>query len=461
MMDVGELKESIGALAKNIYFCGANTQDPAPTVFTKDAVSSRQLTELFQKKSVEQPGYAQISVKTTQSLNLEKTRSLEEILEKIPHDVIYFDPTATIERARILVNMVRQSRILLGPVLKGCYFNSDKRHVHFMLKASSSARKPDITAVREQLEPIILQNTQRLSRPFYFSITLSFQKAQGTVIAIDKSSVIKSSMNGVIRTLMNKLKWPLLVASATSSFGMGAATAAEADSLPAVANVNGWLGASGGYMHNKVDSGPGGFGEAGLALPLTHDFALQLHASDGAAAHANVQSVDGYVFWRNPAQGLLGPHVMYTASDHIYQTLYGLHGEGYWDTWTLVGEAGGVHQNQRSGSYYAEAIVHWYAQPNLDINLGGISVDGYGAGQIGAEYQLGLSSLPGLSVYADAGVGAQSLSYGFLGLRYYFGDPCNPCKPLIQRHREDMVPPTLDLLVHNTREEVAAPRLTS
>lgn len=464
MIDAIALKECLGALAKDVYYCGANSSDQAPVVYVKDSQSRVEIEKILSKRAAYVPDFAFIEVKTTSSLALEKTRSFEEILSRVPHQTIIFDPTATIERAVIMVAIAKQARQLLGAQLKGCYFNSERRNIHFTIQAKSSKHAIQFASIRAQLEPIILSNTQKLSKPFYYSITVSAQHPAGKVVAVDKASVVRKNVKGLLRKMVNKLKWPLLVASASSGLGMGVANASDANSLPAVGNVNGWVGAAGGFAHNSINhgnNGSGGFVEGGLSLPLTHDFAAQLHAFDGGIAHNNIQGMDGYVFWRNPAKGLLGGHVTYTNADHIYQTLYGLHGEDYWNNLTFVGEAGGMHENQNGGSYYAEAIVHWYAQPNLDLNIGGVIVQGDGAGQIGAEYQLGLASLPGLSIFADAGVGAHSLNYGFLGLRYYFGDPCDPGKSLERRHREDMVPPTLDLLVMNTHENVSTPNFHS
>jgi len=279
-------------------------------------------------------------------------------------------------------------------------------------------------------------------------------KPQGTVVAMDKTSVAKGSMANFIKTMMNKLKWPLLVASATASLGlMGAAKASSG--LPAVAYVNGWVGAAADYLHDnrgsgtRGSSGAGGIGEAGIDFPLTHDFALQFHGYDGAAGGRNLQSIDGILFWRNPALGLLGPHAMYTKSGTFHHGLFGLHGEYYFSNWTLTGEGGGVSRSDDSSTGYGEAIVSWYAVPDWRIYLGGIVIDDNVGGELGTEYQMCLGALPALSVFADVGAGSHDLSYAFLGLRYYFG---GPYKTLIQRHREDMDPPTLDLLVMNQHE---------
>ncbi len=457
MMDISALKNCIGDLAKNVYFCGTNENDHGPSLYVKDKKTHSQLSKLFRQKMKDDPSFKFIKLKTTASLKLNRTRSLEEILTRVPHQTIYLDPTATIERSSVLVSIAKQARLLLGSTLKGCYFNSEKRNIFFYMGTQDSTKTLNLTAIRQLLEPVILSNTQRLTHPFYYTITISIQKPQGSVVAVDKASVVDRNITMLAKTFVSKLKWPLLIASTTSSLGISASNANMSSShmnrtnqidltLPAVSNINGWIGAAGDYLHNQRGSGGGAIGEAGIAVPLTHDFGAQLHGLDGAAGGANLQSIDGYIFWRNPAQGLLGPHVMYTKSSNFHDTLYGLHGEYYLDNWTLTGELGGASRSPNSNGGYGEAIVNWYAIPDWRVYAGAIDLAGDVTGQIGTEYQLGLSSLPGLAVFADAGAGAHDLNYGFLGLRYYFGDVCNPCKSLERRQREDMVLPTLDPL---------------
>src|SRR5579885_4642 len=152
--------------------------------------------------------------------------------------------------------------------------------------------------------------------------------------------------------------WPLLFAAAIASLGGSCVHAADkslltdsdlslggpvkSEVLPAVPNINGWIGAAGDYLHNERGNGAGAIVEGGIAVPFAQDIAGQLHALDGAAGGANLQSIDAYLFWRNPAKGLIGPHVMYTQSGTYHNYLYGLHGEAYLSNWTLTGEGGGV-----------------------------------------------------------------------------------------------------------------------
>jgi hypothetical protein len=256
-----------------------------------------------------------------------------------------------------------------------------------------------------------------------------------------------------VKKYFNELKWLLIITSISSSIGISAASTFEEmpnpEDLPAVANMNGWIGATAGYLNHENGSGFGVTSEAGLAAGITRSIAAQLKIDGGTAAHSAIFSSDGYLFWRHPTLAMFGAHVTYLAGDHNYQTLYGLHVEGFLDNWTLVGEGGGMHHNDHDSTGYGQAMLHWYALPNLDFTVGAIGVDDNGAGQLGIEYQLGLISLPVISVFANAGQGSRELSYVELGLRFYFGDVCNPTKPLIQRHREDMVPSIQNLLIYN------------
>lgn len=451
MMETAALKELLSGYAKKVFFCGIPEQGSCPVIYASDAKTCSHLSNVFSDKAKTAPYYAGIKVKKTSSLRLEKTRSLEDMLERLPHHEILFDPTATIERAKILVCIAKQTR-QLGAIIKGCYFNSEKRNVHFHI--NKAAQSVDLTAIRDLIEPILLHNTQRLSIPFSYSITLSFQKPQGKVIAIDKASIIKGSIMSAVKSSFKKLKWPLLVASASSTLGMtGTANA----SLPAVSETNGWLGLMAGGFHNQKQGGAGVVGDATLATPLGHYFGAQGHVDYGSIAHNSIVSVDGYLFWRDPALGLLGPHVTYTSTDNVYTTLYGGHAEAYVENVTLSGEGGGAHQNIRNWSGYGEATVRWYAKPDWQIYAGYSRLEGDNGGELGTEYQLGLSSLPGLSVFADLGDGSHSLRYAFLGLRYYFGEN----KSLIRRHREDNVLPSLDLMFMGHHRNIMSPRFHS
>lgn len=216
---------------------------------------------------------------------------------------------------------------------------------------------------------------------------------------------------------------------------------------PGVSAPNFWLGAAAGYLRNDRDRGGAGYGEVGFAANMVRGFAAQFHGYLGGVRGehnhgANIESADAYFFWRHFCKGLIGPHLTYTHSGRFFHKLIGLHGEGYIRNITLVAEAGSATRSNRSmNGAYGELIVNYYPLPDWQVSVGAIDINGNVTGQIGTEYQFGGS---GLALFLYGGAGAHQLRYGFLGLRYYFGNPCEPCKSLFNRHREDMIPATID-----------------
>lgn len=212
---------------------------------------------------------------------------------------------------------------------------------------------------------------------------------------------------------------------------------------PAVSMINGWLsGSVGGWHSNWLPNGYSLVASGGFTMPITYRFGIQMDGYDGVIAHDNLFMANGYLFWRNPCIAAVAFHYRYANIDHVYANLYGLHGEGYYWNFTGVLEGGSIHTNTRGGNGYAEAIVAWYADPNWRLDIGYLNIAGRQAGQVGTEYQFAFLPIPGISGYAAVGGGNHNLYYGYVGLKVYFG--CN--KSLLQRHREDTLDPSYDLL---------------
>jgi hypothetical protein len=180
--------------------------------------------------------------------------------------------------------------------------------------------------------------------------------------------------------------------------------------------------------------------------------------------------VEGFLFWRNPQIGLIGPRLSYERFRGLDQFIYGAHAEGYYNNITIRAEGGGLtsyghkrHENfddehQRQESFgYGQLDIHWYLMPNLDLNGAGAVTDRQAVGQIGFELQPGFAVLPGLSVLADLGAGNHDLKYASIGVRYYFSEN----KSLVRRHREDMVLPAMDLFAFNDLHQMHKPQFLS
>jgi hypothetical protein len=300
---------NIQQLAGKIFFCGSS-KGSTPIAYVKDRDTVKQLTNLLRSQAKLNPHLPLIKVKRSSSLALEKTRSLEEILAKLPHDQLLFDPTSIVERATALLSVAKQARQCIGAILKGCYFNSEKRNIHFLVKLPT-AQTDNLLDIKNKLESILLQHSQHLS--FLSSISVSEHQPAGEVIAIERQSWQKRSLRKTMKGILNKLKGSVLLVSASSNFGFAhAAIEPISPPLPAVSNLNAWVGGSGDYLHDSLSNGWGGMGEAGVAAPLIPSLGVQLYGFAGTIDHQDIRSLDGYLFWRNPADGLLGPHLTYS-----------------------------------------------------------------------------------------------------------------------------------------------------
>jgi hypothetical protein len=162
----------------------------------------------------------------------------------------------------------------------------------------------------------------------------------------------------------------------------------------------------------------------------------------GTAAH---------LFWRDPAQGLLGAYGHYIhadAFDGIDVYAAGVEGALYWGQFTLEGVAGaeGGEVDTASGNFDIDtrffdiAQVAYYPVDDLKLSVGHIySLDQHAA-LFGAEWGLDAGSGIMASLFANGGVSEDGDGAVLGGLRLYFGQ--QP-KTLIRRHRED--DPTISL----------------
>ncbi|STX28168.1 Uncharacterised protein [Legionella beliardensis] len=436
---------SLNQIKNKIFFCGL--VKGRPIAYAKDAHTADEITQFIKNEY-----HFNLKVKLTASLKFEKATSLEDMIKGLQCDEILLDPTGILTRATALLHVAREVRLHYPKLITGCYFNSEQRIIHFVLRTSNESNL--LAEMQNKITAFIKNATFDLS--FLAQIQISYFMPQGKLIAIDKKSAKKRYISPSINYVLNKLKVPLLLVSASSAQAMSEPVLPpEPLSLPAISRVNAWIEGSALYLKNrriknysfKHDNNGkwGGFGRLAGDLPLTHSLGLQIEGLKGGVNHQSLTSVEGILFWRNPAYGLLGPRVDYTDFHRLEQYLYAAHGEGYFNTLTIRAEGGGISahchgRDQSSG--YAELDAHWYVMPNLDLNIGGAIAKERSAGQVGFEFQPGLAVLPGLSVLADFRAGDHNLRYASLGLRYYFADT----KSLIRRHREDMVLPSMDLL---------------
>ncbi|MGD9538606.1 MAG: hypothetical protein AB7P52_15020 [Alphaproteobacteria bacterium] len=195
--------------------------------------------------------------------------------------------------------------------------------------------------------------------------------------------------------------------------------------------------------------------EGSVAIPLGDGFGLTLGGlleddRRGSASEDSVLGTAGHLFWRDPAEGLLGLYGHYAQADALGGTeLYigGAEAAGYWDRFTVAGAAGIEGGAQFVGTaplgrldldigpaFFSNLTGSYYPEDDLRLSIGHHLAGGQHAGQFEAEWGLDGGGAGPLSLFAS-GMLTEAADAGMLaGLRIYFGQ--NE-KPLIQRDRED------------------------
>jgi hypothetical protein len=231
---------------------------------------------------------------------------------------------------------------------------------------------------------------------------------------------------------------------------------------PAVDGFNSKIDGFGGSQSNREIYGT----RASFAVPLARQYGAQF---DGAAASFDgrfLGNVGGHLFWRNPAQGLLGIYSDYTHWDSrvggVNVARVAAEGEYYLGRWTLSAIAGVETGNSVSGivgteiqtfdvktRFFDVANVAYYLQDNLKVFVGHRYQGGKHSAALGGEW--GFAAGPGRmgALFAEGRVGNESNHGVFGGLKLYFGQRH---KTLIRRHREDdpdTVPSAIGTIVNS------------
>ena len=205
---------------------------------------------------------------------------------------------------------------------------------------------------------------------------------------------------------------------------------------PAVSGVNGKVEVSGGGVSSPA-SGAYRIGGS-IAVPLGDTFGFQGDLSiQNYGALAGAGAV--HLFTRDPDLYLAGVTAGVVRSSTATLTAVGAEGELYLGQLSLEAWAGVANLDYDAlaavdnSGYVAMADVAWYATDDLRLSIGGSSVLGYEALNLGAEYQVTSFDTP-FSLTADARFGEDGNVTAMAGLKFYLG---GEQKPLIDRHRQD------------------------
>jgi len=185
------------------------------------------------------------------------------------------------------------------------------------------------------------------------------------------------------------------------------------------------------------------FGGGQFAMPVGHDFGLQLDGNLGGVAAGAGGAGGGnatlHLFRGDPAVGLIGPMINYTALGDAGYLRAGAEGQYYWRDVTLYGNAGYQWANSGNNVTVGSGIfgcgyVAWYPIDALMLLAGG----GGGAGEFGGfgqvEWQPFQHRDPGATLFLEGMAGSDDSIAAFAGFRYHFGAG----NSLEMRHRHEL-----------------------
>ncbi len=186
-------------------------------------------------------------------------------------------------------------------------------------------------------------------------------------------------------------------------------------------------------------SGFAGFGGGEFAMPLGHDFGAQLDGELGGFQGGGGGDATLHLFRGDPATGLFGPLINYTALADAGYLRAAAEVQFYWKDFTFYGNGGyqwadsGVNLNVDSGIVGC-GYVAFYPMDSLMLLAGG----GGGAGEFGGfgqiEWQPFEHRDPGATLFVEAIAGNDESAAAFAGFRYHFGAG----NSLEMRHRHEL-----------------------
>jgi len=213
--------------------------------------------------------------------------------------------------------------------------------------------------------------------------------------------------------------------------------------LPAVSGLNAKIGGFGADLSGEAAGGV----FVGLALPLGHDFGVQVDGMVGTAEGGDAfHGVGAHLFWRDPSRALVGIYASHVQWDTEPVTSgsgssdvgkVGVESQLYLGRLSLEGLA--TYQFGTDHGFAGKGAVAYYPRDDLRLHVGVNHYAGPGFGAF-TGFEWAPRSDSGMSVFADVGVDETHDVRALVGFKFYAS---RNDKPLIRRHREE--DPDVDL----------------
>ncbi len=217
---------------------------------------------------------------------------------------------------------------------------------------------------------------------------------------------------------------------------------------PAVDEINGKLGYSGGQM----DSFEGHNFDVSVAIPITHQFGFQADGLYSLVDGEDFGGGAGHLFWRDPAFGLVGIAGGFLTREGVDTYQVGVEAEYYFERLTVGAFAGAGHIEYDFSTpfistdltrFIGRLSADYYLWDDLRVGVSFTTAFENNLGKIEAEYE---TAVRGLAITAEVAMGSNDYDHWLVGVRWYFG---GGGKSLRERHRSSDPASLMPQIIHS------------
>lgn len=361
------------------------------------------------------------TVKLVNRRKMDAAPSIEHLLAYLGEGEILHDPSGVATRSRATLRLVSELAGKLGDDLSLALFDGERRRIVCVLDQPACPDTDSVNAVLRRaqivlagMDPAILAQDD-----FAPSVIFTFSPPRGRFVPIDR----RSARRLVRRRLMRKIRSMIAFSVTASSAASHVAASAQ--------QVSGQVGGFGGVSQREG----AGAGEAAIAIQSSV-FGVQVDGVAGEINGKTVAETGGHIYHRDPETGLIGVTGRWNDLGGPERWQVGVEAEYYMGRFSLVGEAGYEDSSGRSADVYAIGGAGYYPSDNSSFYVVGGYTLGEAVVQGSFEIQPAARAIPGLSVFADGGLGVSGSGFAAVGLRFAFGGSSSS---LIKRDREGVI----------------------
>lgn len=355
---------------------------------------------------------------------LEKSLSVAQISARFGDGEILHDPSGVATRSRAIVALTEAMRERLGRLLSLALFDAGRRRVTLVLAKPRQAEADQVNAALLKAQTALaLADFPALAEVgAAFDILYTFDTPRGRFVPADAITVRRLRTSALVA----RARKLILVGAGIASVVGHTVQAAQQD----VPRAIGQVGAQGGGA-----AGQGSYAVDGLVTFGGPSFRAQLEAMALRRDGEEIGEVGAHLYRRDPDSGLVGVTARWNDLGPDERWQVGIEAERYFGRTTLVGEIG--YENGLGGreDAYGNVGVGYYPTDRTSLYL----LAGYTLGepvlQASVEFQPAGEALPGLSLFADGGIGVNGDGFISAGLRFAFGSG----RTLIERDRHEIV----------------------